>query len=103
MSRESDHPIYRIRSFEIVARHTLKIDFDDGTSQTVDLSPVLFGPLYGPLRDVALFNQVWLDPESHTLVWPNNADFDPATLHDWPTYVKDLAARAKQWQGNIAL
>jgi hypothetical protein len=31
-----------------------------------------------------LFEQVKIDPEVHTLVWPNGADFDPATLHDWP-------------------
>jgi hypothetical protein len=30
-----------------------------------------------------LFNQVRIDPEVHTLVWPNGADFDPAMLHDW--------------------
>jgi hypothetical protein len=22
--------------------------------------------------------------EAGTLVWPNDADFDPSTLHDWP-------------------
>lgn len=25
-----------------------------------------------------------IDPEVHTLVWPNGADCDPAILHDWP-------------------
>jgi Protein of unknown function (DUF2442) len=41
--------------------------------------------LYGPLRDLELFNQVRIDPEAETLVWPDGADFDPATLHEWDT------------------
>jgi hypothetical protein len=72
--------------------------FDDGTDQTLDFSPMLAGELYGPLRDLAIFNQVRIDPEVHTLVWPNGADFDPTTLHDWPNYAEAFAARAKQWQ-----
>ena len=91
------HPIYRVRSVEIVAPYVLRVQFDDGTEQTIDLRPVLAGDLYGPLRDLSLFNQVRIDPEVHTLVWPNGADFDPATLHDWPEYARLLAARAQQW------
>lgn len=33
--------------------------------------------------DERVFNQVEIDPEVHALVWPNGADFDPETLHDW--------------------
>jgi hypothetical protein len=54
--------------------------------------------LFGPLRDRCVFQQVRLDEEAHTLVWPNGADFDPATLYDWPRYAEAFAARAKQWQ-----
>jgi hypothetical protein len=45
---------------------------------------VLAGQIFGPLADPRVFEQVRLDEESGTLVWPNGADFDPATLHDWP-------------------
>jgi Protein of unknown function (DUF2442) len=77
------HPIYRVRSFEIVGPFTLRVCFDDNSEQTIDFHPLLAGELYGPLRDIQLSNQVRIDPEVETLVWPNGADFDPATLHGW--------------------
>lgn len=59
--------------------------------------PVLYGYYYGPLRDLELFNQVRLDPDIHTLVWPNGADFDPATLYNWNEGEgEELAARMAQ-------
>ncbi len=91
------HSIYRVVSFENVGAHTLRIAFDDGTAQTVNFAPVLAGEIYSPLKDPTMFNQVRIDPEVHTLVWPNGADFDPATLHDWPDYVNALTERAKRW------
>jgi hypothetical protein len=36
------------------------------------------------------------------LVWPNGADFDPATLHDWPQYAEALIARAQEWEAQSA-
>ena len=63
----------------------------------IDFKPVLAGEVFGPLRDLNLFNQVFLDLEVHTLVWPNGADFDPATLHDWPERVEALSKQARQW------
>ena len=74
------------------------VSFEDGLSRQIDFSPVLEGELYGPLRDVALFNQVSLDREADTLVWPNGADFDPATLHDWPNVRDQMKALAQSWQ-----
>jgi hypothetical protein len=89
--------IYRVTSFAIVGPYAIQVQFDDQTSQTIDFRPVLAGELFGPLRDLSLFNKVQLDSESHTLVWSSGADFDPATLHDWPDYATELADRAKQW------
>ena len=92
------HPICRVVAFQITAAHTLRVEFDDGTEQVIHFEPMLAGKLFGPLRDLALFNQVRIDPEVHTLVWPNGADFDPATLHDWPHYAEELRIRAKRWE-----
>ncbi len=92
------HPIFRVTRFAIVAPYTLRVQFDDATEQTICFWPVLAGEIYGPLRDRELFDGVQIDPEAQTLVWPNGADFDPATLHDWPEYVELLTARARQWE-----
>ena len=92
------HPICQVRSFQIVAPYTLRVTFDDHTEQTICFEPVLVGALWGPLRELSLFNQVRIDPEVHTLVWPNGADFDPATLHDWPQHIAVLAEHVRRWQ-----
>jgi Protein of unknown function (DUF2442) len=72
--------------------------FDDDTEQTIDSRPILNGELYGPLGDLDLFKLVRVDPEVHTLVWPNDADFDPATLHDWPEDKPAFRKLAQRWE-----
>jgi hypothetical protein len=92
-----NHPIFRVVDFRIVAPYTLWVAFDDATEQVIDFRGVLAGELFGPLRDLQLFNRVAIDPEVHTLVWPNGADFDPATLHDWPLRIDAMTA----WAGRF--
>jgi hypothetical protein len=96
-SEMSSHPIHRVTSFERVGAHALRVEFADGSRQTIDFTPVLAGELYGPLQDPDFFGRVRIDPEVHTLVWPNGADFDPVTLHDWREVVDELTARARAW------
>ena len=72
------HPLHQVTSFERIGSHALRVEFADGSRQTIDFTPVLTGELYEPLQDPELFAQVRLDREVHTLVWPNGADFDPA-------------------------
>jgi hypothetical protein len=93
-----NHPIYQVCAVEVVGPYTLRVQFTDEVEQVIDFKPVLAGELYGPLIDPQLFNQVSIDSEVKTLVWPNGADFDPATLHDWPAYQEAFAARAREWE-----
>ena len=83
---------------QYVAGYVVKLKFKDGTAGEIDLGPELWGPMFEPLRDLEVFKQFRVDPECHTLVWPNGADFDPATLHDWPQYFEALVAAAQRWE-----
>lgn len=91
------HPVHRVKAFEIVGPYRIRIEFGDDEVRTIDFKPVLEGELYGPLRDLGRFNSVALDDEVHTLVWPNGADFDPATLHDWPDHEAAMVDLARRW------
>jgi hypothetical protein len=86
-----------VRRVEIVGPYVLRVTFADAVERTIDLEPILAGEIYGPLRDPELFSQVHIDPEVHTIVWPNGADFDPATLHDWPDHAEAFARKAEEW------
>lgn len=91
------HPIHRVEQVEVLEEYTIRVRFEDRTVQEIDLEPILAGELYGPLRDPELFRKVFVDPEVHTVVWPNGADFDPALLHDWPDHAEAMRNLARKW------
>jgi hypothetical protein len=91
------HEIHTVTAFKIVGPFTLWIQFDDGKEQVINFLPVLRGALYTPLRNLMLFNQVQLDKEAGNLIWPNDADFDPATLHDWDVVGDAMIRMAQSW------
>ena len=89
--------MHRVVSFSIVGPYQLEVTFEDGLVRIINFLPVLEGALFGPLKDRSVFEEVKLDSEGYTLVWPNGADFDPATLHDWPEVESEMIARAREW------
>ena len=91
------HAIHRVEHFDIVGPYTLALRFADGSEQRIDFRPVLEGEVFGPLQDLNVFNRVELDATFGTVQWPNGADFDPETLHDWPKYREELVAMARRW------
>lgn len=91
------HIIYTITHFELIAPYTLRLFFDDQTVQEINFEPLLRGELYAPLKEPVIFNQVTLDSETGTIVWPNGADFDPAVLHDWPRLQEAMLNMVQSW------
>lgn len=92
----SEHKLYRVTGFELLGAYRIRVRFDDDTEQVIDFEPVLYGPLFAPLRDHQLFKRVRLVEYAGCLEWPTGADFDPETLHDWPEYKDEIIARRRE-------
>ena len=97
-----DDTFYDVSAFQIIGDYTLIISFDDESERVIDFEPILNGPLFGPLKDPSLFNQVEVNPEIGTLVWPTGADIDPNILHDWPEHVDAIVRRRQKQFAGVA-
>jgi hypothetical protein len=73
--------INRITKARILEGHSMELEFADGFVGRLDLSPVLWGPMFEPLHNADYFRQYRL--EDDTIRWPNDADFCPDVLRYW--------------------
>jgi Protein of unknown function (DUF2442) len=73
--------INRVTAARAVSDNTVELQFNDGYVGCIDLSPALWGPVFGPLKDAEQFRQFRL--EDDTIRWPNQADFCPDVLRFW--------------------
>jgi hypothetical protein len=70
-----------------VRNYILHIVFSDGEEADLDFGARVLGRggVFKPLEGMAFFAQVVVDPEAHTLVWPNGVDLDPDVLYSEAT------------------
>lgn len=61
---------------QALSGYRLNVGFDDGTAGEIDLKDRLFGPVFDPLKDEKMFNQVFVD-EFGAVAWPCGADLAP--------------------------
>ncbi len=62
--------------------YRLRLEFNDGCVKEVNLRTKLYGEEFEPLKNLDLFRRVRLNPETHTIAWPNGAYFSPGYLHE---------------------
>jgi hypothetical protein len=74
--------ILRVANATVCGTTLLRITFNDGSCKTVDLGPLLLGPVFEPLRDPTYFAQAELDAVCGTVVWPNGADLAAEALFE---------------------
>lgn len=71
----------RVRSVDVPRDFVLQVVFDDGSCRVVDLAGELWGEMFEPLQDAAMFRRAAVDTKLGTVVWPNGADLDPDVLY----------------------
>ena len=71
-----------VEKLEYLEAYKLRLTFNNQVTQDVDLSTEIYGEIFEPLKDVEYFQQVFLNPETKTIEWPNGADFAPEFLYE---------------------
>jgi len=77
------YKLVRTTRATVVAKHRLRVWFDDGVEGEVDFSGLDWKGVFAPLEDPSYFARVRVD--LGTVVWPNDADIAPETLYHWVT------------------
>jgi hypothetical protein len=69
----------------------IHLTFNDLSEGTVDLRPLLDGPVFEPLKDPEYFRGFFVD--GGTVGWPNGADIAPETLYEATTSAQKRGVR----------
>lgn len=73
--------IIHVAESRYVADGQFALTFNDGRQGVADLSGMLSGPVFEPLRNPEFLARGAVDPETRTLCWPNGADVAPEYLY----------------------
>ena len=74
--------IPRVVEARFVRDFIVHLRFADGAEGDVDLRDELYGEVFAPLKEPALFQQFSVHTEFHTLTWPNGSDLAPEFLYE---------------------
>lgn len=85
--------IPKLESAEYVEGYKIHVRFADGTAADIDLATEIWGEVFEPLKDPAVFRRFVLDTELNTVTWPTGADLAPEFLYEKAAQQADAAGR----------
>lgn len=94
----------RVKKVNYLEDYKLKITFSNHKTKIVDFWPLIKDSksvYFVPLKDIEYFKKVSVDQDFITVVWPNEADFDPNLLYEIGTDVEKDNMPAKVASGPI--
>lgn len=68
-------------ALKVIPPYVLEVTFDDGTTRQTNMESELWGEVFAPLRDPALFAQAAVSPTFGSVFWPTGADLAPEFLY----------------------
>jgi Protein of unknown function (DUF2442) len=71
-----------VKAAKYLEAYKIRISFEDGVEGDIDLEKELWGEVFEPLKDLAVFKTFQVNAELNTIVWPNGADFAPEYLYE---------------------
>ena len=77
----------RVKQVRHIGRYRLELRFSDGVTGELDFEDRVVGRggVFRPLEDLSFFQQVRVDAEAGTIVWPNDVDLCPDVLYSLVT------------------
>lgn len=79
----SKNEVARITEVKVLDGFRLELTFKDLAKRIVDLEPILWGPIFSPLRKLPDFRKVRVNRDFGCVEWPNGADLCPDALRNW--------------------
>ena len=69
-----------VNEAEYISEYKLKLRFNNNETKRVNLEDELYGEIFEPLKDKALFQDFFIS--HNTVEWKNGADFAPEFLYE---------------------
>jgi hypothetical protein len=95
----------RIRAIKVEKPFTLRVQWQDGTADLVDMTGAIAGfEPFAPLKDRGLFDRAKVIERGTGIEWPNGLDFSAGSLAHIAAEQKKMTGEDfKRWQSDMSL
>jgi hypothetical protein len=73
--------MHNIIDVKPVGQYKISVTFEDGVSGVIDLSDLIGKGVFAAIKDPREFKRVSIDPQTHTVCWPNGIDLCPDSIY----------------------
>jgi len=72
------HKIIAVKPLE---NYKIEVNYENGVKGRIDLSDIIGKGVFSAIKDTKEFKKVCIDPQTHTVCWPNGIDLCPDSIY----------------------